>query len=174
MFRRWFLRRQFSCSGKKIDKKSAQGALPKSRPLENPPAALTNCVRFFRLAMGGSVENSLKDTLSLRTSPQTGVALSKDSLRSQSVPQAFPWGKVARASPASARRMRGKSKKQPHPSDRHLLLSGEGIGERIATSAAGLLAMTYVFVGGLKKPGDCHTSVATLVRNDMRYTMVIR
>ena len=40
MFRLWFLRRQCTCPGKKIDKKPAQGALPKSRPLENPPAAL--------------------------------------------------------------------------------------------------------------------------------------
>ena len=67
--------------------------------------------------------------------------------------KAFPWGgaprselksnncqwqllnnvKVARASPASARRMREKSKKRPHPPDRHLLLSGEGLGKRIAT-----------------------------------------
>ena len=67
--------------------------------------------------------------------------------------KAFPWGgaprselksnncqwqllhnvKVARASPASARRMREKSKKRPHPPDRHLLLSGEGLGKRIVT-----------------------------------------
>ena len=39
MFWRWSLRGQFSCPGKKIDKKPAQGALPKSRPLKNPPAA---------------------------------------------------------------------------------------------------------------------------------------
>ena len=38
-FRLWFLRRQCSCPGKNIEKKPAQGALPKSRPLENPPAA---------------------------------------------------------------------------------------------------------------------------------------
>ena len=38
-FRRWFLRRQCSCLGKNIEKKPTQGALPKSRPLENPPAA---------------------------------------------------------------------------------------------------------------------------------------
>ena len=58
----------FLVPARKLISKRAQGALPKSRPLENPPAALTNRVRFFRLAMGGSVENSLKDTLSLRTS----------------------------------------------------------------------------------------------------------
>jgi len=40
--------------------------------------------------MGESIENSLKDTLSLRTSAHTGVALSKDSLRSQSVPMPSP------------------------------------------------------------------------------------
>ena len=45
--------------------------------------------------------------MSLRTSPQTGVAPSRDSLRSQSAsPKPSPTGKVARASPASARRMR--------------------------------------------------------------------
>ena len=50
------LRGQFSCPGKKIDKKPAQGALPKSRPLENPPAALTDCFRMFRFAIGGFQE----------------------------------------------------------------------------------------------------------------------
>ena len=37
--RLWTLRGQCSCPGKNIEKKPAQGALPKSRPLENPPAA---------------------------------------------------------------------------------------------------------------------------------------
>ena len=39
IFRRRFLRRQCSCLGKNIKKKPAQGALPKSRPPKNPPAA---------------------------------------------------------------------------------------------------------------------------------------
>ena len=55
-FRLWSLRGQCSCPGKNIDKKPAQGALPKSRPLENPPAALTDCFRMFRFAIGGFQE----------------------------------------------------------------------------------------------------------------------
>ena len=43
-----------------------RGRCRQSRPPKNPPAALTNCVRIFRFAMGGSVEKSLKDTVSLR------------------------------------------------------------------------------------------------------------
>ena len=53
-FRLWSLRGQFSCPGKNIDKKPAQGALPKSRPLENPPAAppeigqnISDCSELF-------------------------------------------------------------------------------------------------------------------------------
>ena len=54
MFWSRFLRRQCSCPGKNIEKKPAQGALPKSRPLENPPAAppevlqnLSGCYEAF-------------------------------------------------------------------------------------------------------------------------------
>ena len=74
-FRYWFLRGQGSCLGKNLEKKPTQGTLPKSRPLENPPAALTNCVRIFRIAKGGFIENSLKNMVSLRTIPQDGVAI---------------------------------------------------------------------------------------------------
>ena len=52
-------------------------------------------------------ERNRRSRLLVRSSAHTGVAPSRDSLRSQSVsPKPSPPGKVARASPASARRMR--------------------------------------------------------------------
>ena len=75
MFRLWSLRGQFSCPGKKIDKKPAQGALPKSRPLENPPAASPELRRYISGCYWLFYRKILKNMLSLRASPQTGVAI---------------------------------------------------------------------------------------------------
>ena len=87
MFRCWSLRGQGSCPGKNLEKKPAQGALPKSRPLENPPAAPPEVLKIFRLAIGEFIEKSLKNTVSLRASAHTGVAI-----RSSRPPWLPLWG----------------------------------------------------------------------------------
>ena len=70
----------FLVPARKLIRSRLKGRCRKAAPLRIPRPLRRNCVRFFRLAMGGSVENSLKDTLSLRTSPQTGVAIRSPSL----------------------------------------------------------------------------------------------
>ena len=45
-----------------------KGRCRQSRPLENPPAAPPEVIKIFRIAMGGFIENSLKNMVSLRTS----------------------------------------------------------------------------------------------------------
>ena len=68
MFWRWSLRGQFSCPSKKIDKKPAQGALPNSRPLKNPPAAppellrnVSGCYGWFYRKFSDRIRQAEKD-----------------------------------------------------------------------------------------------------------------
>ena len=46
----------FLVPARKLIRNRLRGALPKSRPPKYPPAALTNCVRIFRIAIGESAE----------------------------------------------------------------------------------------------------------------------